>query len=160
MKLLLILLTLCAGIWLSAAEGGLLSHILHRGATTSTTPTTTTEKARRPFYINNNLPHVDPGCIAHYSCGKKLTNVAAPRPCVKYCLKRIDCPNNEKIRGKPNQCVELDETQVLADYESTRTKQPTSDGATTEKIMEVAMIDFPCQPGYLPDSRGRCREIW
>ncbi|XP_030569162.1 uncharacterized protein LOC115768634 [Drosophila novamexicana] len=158
MKLLLFVLGLCTGVLLSAAEGNLLTRLLHRDTKSSTT--STTEKTGNQLYINNNLPIVEAQCTAHYACSKKLTNVAAPRPCVKYCLKRIECPNNQVIRGKPNQCVELDETQVLADYEATTTKPSSYDGATTEKIMEVAMIDFPCQPGYLPDSRGRCREIW
>ncbi|EDW16861.1 uncharacterized protein LOC6575388 [Drosophila mojavensis] len=157
MKSLLILLALCAGCLLCNGEG-LLSRLLHRDASKTTTTTTTTEKSIKQLYINNNLPQLEPQCIGHYACSKKLTNVPAPRPCVKYCLKRIECPNQKVIRGKPNQCVELDESQVLADYEAT-TVRPSS-AATTEKIMEVAMIDFPCQPGYLPDSRGRCREIW
>ncbi|KAH8416664.1 hypothetical protein KR222_005023 [Zaprionus bogoriensis] len=154
----LLLLLLLALLCVCGARGGLLGRLLHRE-----TPVETTTPAPPPLFINNNLPAVEPGCTAHYSCSKKLTSVPAPRPCVKYCLKRIECPNNVKLRGKPNQCVELDETQVLAqlaeDASGGGATGGTS-GATTEKIMEVAMIDFPCQPGYLPDSRGRCREIW
>lgn len=153
MKLLLLFLVLVA-----ATQASLLGRLLHRDSSTTSTTSTTTEEPRQPLFIHNNLPPVEPGCTAHYSCSKKLKSVAAPRPCVKYCLKRIECPGNVIVRGLPSQCVELDETLVLRDIEAS--SKSTSDGATTEKIMEVAMIDFPCQPGYLPDSRGRCREIW
>lgn len=153
MKLLLLLLLLVA-----AVQATLLGRLLHRESQTTTT--TSTEKPQQPLFIHNNLPPVEPGCTAHYSCSKKLKSVAAPRPCVKYCLKRIECPGNVIVRGLPSQCVELDETLVLQEIEANAKAKSSSDGATTEKIMEVAMIDFPCQPGYLPDSRGRCREIW
>ncbi|XP_017052346.1 uncharacterized protein LOC108095686 [Drosophila ficusphila] len=153
------LVALLAALLVTAVRGGLLGRIFHRDSTTTTTTTTTTEEPRRPFFINNNIPAVDEGCEAHFICKKKLTQVPVPRPCLKYCLKRIDCPNNVKTMGKPNQCVELDEQQVLEAYESS-TVQPIAGQPVTEKIMEVAMIDFPCQPGYLPDHRGRCREIW
>lgn len=151
------LAAILAALLVSAVQGGLLGRIFHRE---STTTTTTTEEPRRPFFINNNVPEIAEGCKAHYTCNKKLTQVPAPRPCLKYCLKMVECPNNQKTRAKPNQCVELDEQQVLASYEASTTVKPISGQPVTEKIMEVAMIDFPCQPGYLPDHRGRCREIW
>ncbi|XP_017847795.1 uncharacterized protein LOC108603467 [Drosophila busckii] len=133
---------------------GLLTRLLHPTTTTTTEATTTT--TARPFFINNNLPQLQPQCTATYVCKKKLTHLESPFPCVKYCVRLIECPNNVKTRGKPNQCVELDEQQVLAHYEAEKVSTTT----TEKNIMRVAMIDFPCQPGYLPDSRGRCREIW
>ncbi|XP_034485457.1 uncharacterized protein LOC117790221 [Drosophila innubila] len=160
MKLLLIIVVLFgAAVVVSGAEGSILSRLLHRE---SKVTTTTTPEPRRQLFIHNNVPPVPAGCTAHFSCSKKLATGTPPFPCVKYCLKRIECPNNQIQRGKHNECVQLDEEQVLAESAIT---QPTptaaaSDGATTENIMMVAMIDFPCQPGYLPDSRGRCRVIW
>jgi len=158
MNLLLVgIVVLCgATVVVSGSEGSLLSRVLHWEPKV----TTTTPKPQRQIYINNNLPQVPVDCTAYYVCKKKLKTVPAPSPCVKFCLKRIECPNNQIQRGRPNECVELDEAQVLAENTPTTLRQPISDGTTTEKIMEVAMIDFPCQPGYLPDSRGRCREIW
>ncbi|EDW80597.1 uncharacterized protein Dwil_GK11480 [Drosophila willistoni] len=159
MKQKLILLALSAVFFISLAEGGLLGRLLHRHHSNETEATTTTETSAPPLFINNNLPQVGEGCVAHFSCSKKLTQLPVPHPCVKYCLKRIDCPNNEKMKGKSNQCVELNEAVVLAEHDSNT--EDSGSGQTTEKnIMQVAMIDFPCQPGYLPDSRGRCREIW
>ncbi|KAH8358865.1 hypothetical protein KR093_002960 [Drosophila rubida] len=111
------------------------------------------------IFTNNHVPAVPEGCTAHFACSKKLTTVPNPRPCIKYCLKRIECPDKPVQRGKPHECVEV---AVPSDDDTAATTPSTRTGgvATTEKIMEVAMIDFPCQPGYLPDSRGRCREIW
>lgn len=154
MKLLLLLLPLLV----ATVQANLLSRLFHRDSQVTTS--TTTEKPQQPLFIHNTLPPVEPGCTAHYSCSKKLKSVAAPRPCVKYCLKRIECPGNVIVRGLASQCVELDEALVLQEIEAKANQSPSEQGATTEKIMEVAMIDFPCQPGYLPDSRGRCREIW
>ncbi|KAH8284327.1 hypothetical protein KR018_010541 [Drosophila ironensis] len=154
------LVALFAALLVAVVQGGLLGRLLHRDSTSSTT-TTTTPAPRRPFFINNNVPEIAEGCQAHFTCNKKLTQVPAPRPCLKYCLKLVACPNNQKTKAKPNQCVELDEPQVLAAYEAATTPKPSATGEpVTEHFMEVAMIDFPCQPGYLPDHRGRCREIW
>ncbi|XP_017082571.1 uncharacterized protein LOC108115574 [Drosophila eugracilis] len=157
------LLALLAALLVAAVQGGILGRIFHRDSTsttTTTTTTTTTEEPRRPFFINNNVPAIEEGCVAQFKCKKKLTQVPVPRPCVKYCLHRITCPNNQTTTAKPNQCVDLDEQQVLEAYHSS-TEPPSPAGqAVTEKVMMVAMIDFPCQPGYLPDHRGRCREIW
>ncbi|KAH8251844.1 hypothetical protein KR038_009401 [Drosophila bunnanda] len=155
MKLLLLLVALLV----TAVQGGLLGKLFHRESTTPSTTTTTTEEPRRPFFVNNNVPTIAAGCQAHFTCSKKLTQVPAPRPCLKYCLKLVECPGNQKTRGQPNQCVELDEQQVREAYEAALVP-PVAGQPVTEKIMEVAMIDFPCQPGYLPDHRGRCREIW
>ncbi|XP_062125225.1 uncharacterized protein LOC133838219 [Drosophila sulfurigaster albostrigata] len=157
MKFLLIVVFCGVAAVVNASPNSLLSRLLHRQTTTTTT--TTTAAPRQEIFTNNNVPEVPAGCIAHYACSKKLTTVPNPRPCLKYCLKRIECPDKPVQRGKANECVEVDATKVLADYESTTVSSNDVD-ATTQKIMEVAMIDFPCQPGYLPDSRGRCREIW
>ncbi|XP_037942233.1 uncharacterized protein LOC119675119 [Teleopsis dalmanni] len=120
---------------------------------TSTT-TTTTAKPRLPLFINNNVPKADIGCTVNFECKKKLkVDPPQPKPCVKYCVKNIVCPNNIKIQGQPNQCAQLNEDLV---------RQELIESQQSDKvgIMQVAMIDFPCQPGYLPDSRGRCREVW
>jgi len=155
------LVALLAALLVAAVQGGILGRIFHRESTSTTTSTTTTttEEPRRPFYINNNIPEIPKDCVAQFKCKKKLANVQAPKPCVKYCLHRITCPNNQTSAVQPNQCVDLDEQQVLAAHEA-NTEPPVAGQTTTEKTMMVAMIDFPCQPGYLPDHRGRCREIW
>ncbi|EDV54075.1 uncharacterized protein LOC6554894 [Drosophila erecta] len=153
-----LLVAVLAALLVAAVQGGLLGRIFHRGSNeTTTTTTTTTEAPRRPFFINNNVPAIPTGCEAQFKCKKKLADVPAPRPCVKYCLQRISCPNGQNTFGTATQCVDLDEQQVKAAHEAS-TASPGA--ATTEKPMMVAMIDFPCQPGYLPDHRGRCREIW
>lgn len=155
------LVALLAALLVAAVQGGILGRIFHRESTSTTTSTTTTttEEPRRPFFINNNIPEIPKDCVAQFKCKKKLANVQAPKPCVKYCLHRITCPNNQTSPVQPNQCVDLDEQQVLAAHEA-NTEPPVAGQTTTEKTMMVAMIDFPCQPGYLPDHRGRCREIW
>ncbi|KAH8310674.1 hypothetical protein KR044_002488 [Drosophila immigrans] len=160
LPLFIVVLCIAAAAVVNAVPVSLLSRLLHRETTTSTS--TTTAAPREEIFSNNHVPEVPAGCVAHFACSKKLTTVASPRPCVKYCLKRIDCPNKPVQRGKPHECVEVDASKLLAESETTtaRAATGTGDGPTTEKIMEVAMIDFPCQPGYLPDSRGRCREIW
>ncbi|KAH8384106.1 hypothetical protein KR009_012155 [Drosophila setifemur] len=165
-QVVMVVLAILATLLVSTVQGGLLGRLFgHESTTTTTTTTTTTsttttttEEPHRPLFINNNVPTIEEGCTAHFTCNKKLTQVAAPRPCLKYCLKMVECPG-QKNRAKPNQCVELDEQLVLEAYESS-TVRPVPGQPVTEKIMEVAMIDFPCQPGYLPDHRGRCREIW
>ncbi|XP_043654628.1 uncharacterized protein LOC122620986 [Drosophila teissieri] len=151
------LVALLAALLVAAVQGGILGRIFHKESTTTTT--TTTEEPRRPFFINNNVPVIPQDCSAQFKCKKKLADVPAPRPCVKYCLHRISCPNDQNTLGTPNQCVDLDEQQVHAALVAA-TASPGDGSATTEKPMMVAMIDFPCQPGYLPDHRGRCREIW
>ncbi|KAM8707064.1 hypothetical protein ACLKA7_011207 [Drosophila subpalustris] len=162
MKLLLVIAVLCgAAVAVSVGEGStLLNRLFHRESKATTTTTTTTPEPQRQIFVQNNVPHVAAGCTAHFTCKKKLTALAAPHPCVKYCLNRVECPNNQIQRGKPSECVLLDEAQVQADFTATHPTDGGDGGPTTEKIMQVAMIDFPCQPGYLPDSRGRCREIW
>ncbi|XP_017002981.2 uncharacterized protein Gbp3 [Drosophila takahashii] len=156
------LVALLAALLVAAVQGGILGKIFHRESTTSTststTTTTTTEEPRRPFFLNNNVPAIEEGCEGQFKCKKKLTQVPAPRPCLKYCLHRVTCPNNQTTTAKPNQCVDLDEQQVLAAYQAPT--EPPVAGKPAVSTMMVAMIDFPCQPGYLPDHRGRCREIW
>ncbi|CAD6994395.1 uncharacterized protein LOC101456877 [Ceratitis capitata] len=129
---------------------------------TTPVPTTTTETAAAatserplPIYINNNIPNVDVSCTVRYKCQAKLKGTTVPpRPCIRYCVKFIECPNAPKIHGTAGQCVDLDETKVRQQYEADQKK------AGGVRIMEVAMIDFPCRPGFLPDDLGRCREIW
>ncbi|XP_016990084.2 uncharacterized protein LOC108052244 [Drosophila rhopaloa] len=157
------LVAFLAVLLVTVAQAGLLAKIFHRespSTSTTSTTTTTTEEPRQSLFINNNVPAIGEGCEAHFTCKKKLTQVPVPRPCLKYCLKRIDCPNNQKTLGRPNQCVELDEQQVLAALEASKVPPVAGQPVTEVNMMEVAMIDFPCQPGYLPDHRGRCREIW
>lgn len=127
-------------------------------STPATTATTNTEAmsttTHRPIYINNNIPNIDVSCMVRYKCTAKLKGIAVtPRPCTKYCVKFIECPNAPKIAGSPGQCVELDEIALRQQYEGATRKG-------TVPLMEVAMIDFPCRPGFLPDDLGRCREVW
>ncbi|XP_039970278.1 uncharacterized protein LOC120782198 [Bactrocera tryoni] len=128
----------------------------------TTTPATTTANTEatstpsyRPIIINNNIPNIDASCMVRYKCTAKLKGVTvAPRPCTKYCVKFIECPNAAKVAGSAGQCFELDEAALRQKYEGA-TKQ-----GSTVPLMEVAMIDFPCRPGFLPDDLGRCREVW
>ncbi|XP_053954003.1 uncharacterized protein LOC128860469 [Anastrepha ludens] len=115
----------------------------------------TTTSRPPPIYINNKVPTVDVSCMVRYKCIEKLKGATVPpKPCVKYCVKFIECPNATKIRGTADQCVELDEAAVRRQYE-----QDTKSGESIH-VMKVAMIDFPCRPGFLPDDMGRCREVW
>jgi len=112
-----ILVALLTALLVAAVQAGILGRIFHRESTstsTSTSTTTTTEEPRRPFFLNNNIPPIQEGCEGQFKCKKKLTQVPAPRPCLKYCLHRVTCPNNQTTTAKPNQCVDLDEEQVLA----------------------------------------------
>uniref|UniRef100_A0A1A9VCK2 Uncharacterized protein n=1 Tax=Glossina austeni TaxID=7395 RepID=A0A1A9VCK2_GLOAU len=113
------------------------------------------ELAPSNYYISNNVPKiVDKSCELHFECKKKLKQAEVPKPCLKFCLKYIQCQNGTKVRGSSDQCLELNEQLVAEEY-----NECAKDGSYVP-IVPVAMIDFPCQPGYLPDSRGRCREVW
>ncbi|KAL9892307.1 uncharacterized protein LOC119641949 [Glossina fuscipes] len=113
------------------------------------------ELAPSNYYISNNVPkNIDKNCELHFECKKKLKQAEVPKPCLKFCLKYIQCQNGTKVRGSSDQCLELNEQLVAEEYNDCA-----KDGSYVP-IVPVAMIDFPCQPGYLPDSRGRCREVW
>lgn len=104
---------------------------------------------RIKLFLNNNIPEIQKGCTGVYICKKKAKTDSNVKPCLKYCLKKMECDTGT-THGKPDQCVELYEDAVFQDTSNT----------TDVSVMQVNMIDFPCQPGYLPDSRGRCREVW
>ena len=136
-------------------------------ATTTTTTTavdtatripSATESAQQSLFLNNNVPKIEDGCVGHYKCERKLKSVKTPpRPCVKYCLRYVECSGAAKVKRSGRECVELNET--LLEQEESQSGGPLQN-RTQLPIMPVALIDFPCQPGYLPDSRGRCREVW
>ncbi|XP_011178225.2 uncharacterized protein LOC105209507 [Zeugodacus cucurbitae] len=124
-------------------------------AATTTNIVESSTPAYRPIYINNNIPNIDASCIVRYKCAAKLKGVnVSPRPCTKYCVKFIECPNVEKVAGSPGHCFELDADALRQHYENLSRR------GGIVPLMEVAMIDFPCRPGFLPDDLGRCREVW
>ncbi|XP_037819359.1 uncharacterized protein LOC119608870 [Lucilia sericata] len=155
---IVLLLGVCFVI-LSTGECG-LSNLLHRKTTTEQ-PEITTIVAKdgvpAGYYKSNNLPQVKEGCEIRFECKKKLKSAETPKPCTKFCVKSIKCEDGTKINGAPGQCIELNEEMVAQEYNDCK-KDEEESGAVN--VMKVAMIDFPCQPGYLPDSRGRCREVW
>ncbi|XP_014101504.2 uncharacterized protein Gbp3 [Bactrocera oleae] len=123
--------------------------------TTATNTEATSTSSYRPIVIHNNIPNIDASCMVRYKCTAKLKGVTvAPRPCTKYCVKFVECPNATKVAGSPGECFELDEAALRQQYEGATKK------GSTVPLMEVAMIDFPCRPGFLPDDLGRCREVW
>lgn len=107
------------------------------------------------YFKSNTIPKIEKGCEVQFMCVKKLKQAEVPKPCVKFCIKNIKCKNGTTEKGKADECIELNEELVAKEYNQ-------CDETTGEvvKMKGVAMIDFPCQPGYLPDSRGRCREVW
>uniref|UniRef100_A0A034WLW5 Uncharacterized protein n=1 Tax=Bactrocera dorsalis TaxID=27457 RepID=A0A034WLW5_BACDO len=158
-SLSLLHLTLGILLCLLAADKSALALRINVRTTTQATTTANTEAtstpSSRPIIINNNVPNIDASCMVRYKCTAKLKGVTvAPRPCTKYCVKFIECPNAAKVAGSAGQCFELDEAALRQKYEGA-TKQ-----GSTVPLMEVAMIDFPCRPGFLPDDLGRCREVW
>ncbi|XP_055906909.1 uncharacterized protein LOC129942120 [Eupeodes corollae] len=127
------------------------------------TPATTTKTTdSKSLWIENRIPKPPSGCKNVFICKKKLKHSFANqtiKPCIKYCVRSFSCPDD--FVGKtdpidPDWCVLLDQNQ-LEDFE-TAAPPARSDGKTN--IVQVNMIDFPCQEGYLPDFRGRCREVW
>lgn len=166
---ILLLLAVCIGLFANGESSG-LSTLLHRKSTTTEQPeqntaataTATNNSDRLPagYYKSNNLPKVEEeGCKIVYDCKKKLKTAENPRPCVKFCAKAIDCDNEKgkrRIAVAAGQCLELNEEMVAQEYNDCKKDE----SSTLVPFMQVAMIDFPCQPGYLPDSRGRCREVW
>ncbi|XP_065372259.1 uncharacterized protein LOC135964111 [Calliphora vicina] len=155
----LLLLGVCFVI-LATGECG-LSTLYHRKTTTEqpeSTTATASDRVSAAYYKSNNVPKVDEGCSITFECKKKLKAAENPKPCVKFCVKFIECENGKKTNGAPGQCVELNEEMVSQEYNDC--KKDKEEGTSNSHIMQVAMIDFPCQPGYLPDSRGRCREVW
>ncbi|KAM7361988.1 growth-blocking peptide 3 [Cochliomyia hominivorax] len=165
-----LLLTLCIGLFVMG-EGSGLPTLFQRKTTTEqpeqqqiTTTNTPTESGnldRVPagYYKVNNLPKVEEkGCKILYECKRKLKAAENPKPCIKFCAKGIECDNENgkrKVAVAPGHCVELNEEMVAHEYNDCK-----KDETSRVNFMQVAMIDFPCQPGYLPDSRGRCREVW
>ncbi|XP_005180290.1 uncharacterized protein LOC101899578 [Musca domestica] len=117
------------------------------------TETTTYEPHKRGYIIGNNVPHLEPGCEYKFKCKVKLQNAEIPKPCLKTCVESWICNKQKKTIRKGFYCVEFNEELVAEEYKAEKEAQHV-------KASPVAMIDFPCQPGYLPDSRGRCREVW
>ncbi|XP_065359531.1 uncharacterized protein LOC135953518 [Calliphora vicina] len=145
-----------------ASECG-LSTFYHRKTTNTTeqpesTTATTSDRLSPAYYKSNNIPEVDEGCSIFYVCRQKLRTVEIPKPCIKFCVKNIECDNGKITNGAPGQCVELNEEMVSHEYKDEL------EGTTNPQNLQAAMIlieiNFPCQPGYLPDSRSRCREVW
>ncbi|XP_073820431.1 growth-blocking peptide 3 [Musca autumnalis] len=133
-----------------------LAALANCDTTTTSVPDTqtTTLAPHKPGYIiANNIPELEPGCEYQFKCKKKLLNAELPKPCLKTCVDGLTCNQQKKSIRKGFYCVEFNEELVDQEYQAEK-------AATYHKASPVAMIDFPCQPGYLPDSRGRCREVW
>ncbi|XP_061390533.1 uncharacterized protein LOC133325829 [Musca vetustissima] len=118
------------------------------------TETTTVAPHKSGYIIANNVPALEPGCEYHFKCKVKLQNAEVPKPCLKSCVDSLVCNNQKRGIRKGFYCVQFNEELVAQEY------QEEKEANAHVKASPVAMIDFPCQPGYLPDSRGRCREVW
>lgn len=150
-------LTICAGLFVTGQSVGILSRLHHTTTTEQPAEVTTHDKLPNGYYKSNNLPQVEKDCEIRFECKKKLKTAETPKPCVKFCVKYVKCDNSKVIPGVAGQCLELNEEMVAEEYNDCKKDEQSSN---TVHFMPVAMIDFPCQPGYLPDSRGRCREVW
>ncbi|XP_055849504.1 uncharacterized protein LOC129914335 [Episyrphus balteatus] len=130
---------------------------IRRHQVTTTTTTATPESSNKHLWIENTIPKLPNDCKKSFLCKKKVKHGdGIIKPCIKYCVKDIECPPNtigkpETIQ--PDWCILLDQN-LLDEFDKPET---TSAG---HHVMPVNMIDFPCQEGYLPDFRGRCREVW
>ncbi|XP_075146272.1 growth-blocking peptide 3 [Haematobia irritans] len=123
----------------------------------STTTETTSEseeetKFQEGYIIANNLPPLEEGCSFVFKCRRKLQNAEQPKPCLQTCVDVLECNNQKRSIRKGFYCLTFNEELVGQEHQEAINK--------AKKGGKVAMIDFPCQPGYLPDSRGRCREVW
>uniref|UniRef100_A0A1I8NM61 Uncharacterized protein n=1 Tax=Stomoxys calcitrans TaxID=35570 RepID=A0A1I8NM61_STOCA len=137
---------------------GLLASLGYCETTTTTTQSSNAveeeESARFPdgYIVSKNLPELEPGCSLSFKCKRKLQNAEQPKPCVQTCVDSLVCNHQKRPIQKYFYCVNFNEELVAQEHDIAISKQ--------KKGGKVAMIDFPCQPGYLPDSRGRCREVW
>lgn len=124
----------------------------------STEATPNENSVKDNYYVQNTIPKdIAKECHIAYECKRKLKQAEVPKPCVKYCVKLVKCPDGRTMSGEPTQCLELNEELVAKEYNENCRNETAS---VSMDIRPVTMIDFPCQPGYWPDSRGRCREIW
>ncbi|TMW47637.1 hypothetical protein DOY81_007285, partial [Sarcophaga bullata] len=152
-KMLKILLcvAMCSAILATAESADLLNRVQR-----TTTNESTTDNVPAGYYKSNNLPQVEKDCRIRFGCKKKLKAAETPKPCLKFCVTFIECPDGKRTYGVAGQCLELNEELVTQEYNDCKKDERTA----SLYPAPVAMIDFPCQPGYLPDSRGRCREVW
>lgn len=150
------LILICILAAFATVECGVLKKLFHHE-----TPSTTTVAPQPSIFFNNNLPKIEKGCTATYNCARKKAVLpqATTKACLQYCLKHTTCGNSPAVNGKDNECVELNEEMVRKEHEQNSILEQVGSSPSVS-VMRVAMIDFPCQPGYLPDSRGRCREVW
>ncbi|KAL5284997.1 hypothetical protein ACFFRR_006994 [Megaselia abdita] len=124
-----------------------------------------TTASKKSYIIADTVPKDLPEhCVYNYVCKKKSKITNDEKECVKFCVAGVTCKPHESHSYKTSWCTEIHHDyffEVLNFSLTTTTPAPTSIAQEIKKnVMQVNMIDFPCQPGYLPDRRGRCREIW
>lgn len=140
--------------------------VLLFGITALAVPTSkeehSTTTSKKSYIISSTVPKDLPEhCFYNYTCKKRYKISENNRECVKFCVAGITCQPTESRNYMEKWCTEIEPTfffEVLNYTESTTT--PTNEPDDKKKVSQVNMIDFPCQPGYLPDRRGRCREVW
>ncbi|XP_055381425.1 uncharacterized protein LOC129612007 [Condylostylus longicornis] len=100
-----------------------------------------------------NLPS---HCSPHYTCRKKTSITKNEKICILYVMMYIDCG------GEPIQVHPKDWSRTIDINKITIEENDLSETKNGEKFKQapVHMVDFPCQPNYLPDRRGICREVW
>lgn len=122
-----------------------------------------TPPSKKSYIISSTVPKDLPEhCVYNYACKKKTKDIGEFKECLRFCVAGITCKPAESRHYEPKWCIEIDRDyyfEVLNLSRTTTTPAP-ADQDTTKQAMQVNMIDFPCQPGYLPDRRGTCREIW
>lgn len=126
-----------------------------------------TTASKKSYIISNTVPQDLPAhCNYSYACKKRPKISEGVKECVKFCVAAVVCKPHENRAYKNTWCTEIHQDyffEILNYSRTTTTPSPLIqiiEAETKKNVMQVNMIDFPCQPGYLPDRRGRCREIW
>lgn len=126
-----------------------------------------TTASKKSYIISSTIPKDLPEhCVYNYVCRKKPKITDDVKECVKFCVAGVTCKPTESRAYKTSWCTEIHHDyyfDVLGYSRTTTTPSPVMQGIEADikkNVMQVNMIDFPCQPGYLPDRRGRCREVW
>ena len=115
---------------------------------------------KKSYIVSDNVPkNLSSHCMYRFVCKKKAkaSTSQEPRECVKFCVAGVECNPSDTVNYDRRWCTEIDPS-FLSEVDEVITSTANTDQKLN--VSQVNMIDFPCQPGYLPDRRGRCREIW
>lgn len=124
-----------------------------------------TTASKKSYIVSSTVPKDLPEhCVYNYVC-KKKSKITDSKECVKFCVAAVTCDPPESRYHNSSWCTEIhaDYFFEVLNYSRTTTTPASVQSIaedTKKGVMQVNMIDFPCQPGYLPDRRGRCREVW